>query len=247
MTASIFSERKGGLVLESFAQQDLDYDFTEEDDWLPAVTSAIRQVKSQVKGGDQAVLILPGYQLLTKVIKVPHVDESKRAQMIAFEAQQQIPYPLSEVVWDHQVIADDGVETEVVLIAVKSDVVNGFCSDMRRQGVTPASVEAASVLDYNAYRFNYPDSDEEVLLVNIGARSSNLIFINSDGFFIRNITLGGNTLTQSLADSLGKKFPEAERIKIAFFSGETSVDADDPSAQVLTTNAQNFQKKLSQE
>jgi len=247
VTASIFSERNGELVLESFAHEDLEYDLTEESEWLPAVVEAIRQVKARVKGGDSAILIVPGYQLLTKTIKVPHVDESKRAQMIAFEAQQQIPYPLNEVVWDHQVIADDGVETEVVLIAVKSEIINDFCSNMRKQGLTPERVEAASILDYNAYRVAYPDADEETLLINIGARSSNLLFINQDGFFIRNITLGGNTLTQNLADSLGMKFTQAEQIKIAFFSGETSFDPDDPSAKALSDNAQSFQKKISQE
>lgn len=247
MTASVFSEGKNGLVLESFAHRDLEYDFTDEHAWLPAVMDAIRDVRSQVKGGDKAVLIIPGYQLLTKLIKVPHVDESKRAQIIAFEAQDQIPYPLSEVVWDHEVISDDGVETEVVVIAVKSEVINGFCGNLRKQGVTPLRVEAASVLDYNAYKLCYPGNDEDTLLVNIGARSSNLLFINDQGFFIRNITLGGNTLTQSLADSLGKGFEEAEQVKIAFFSGQTSIDADDPSAQLLQQNAQNFQKKLSQE
>ncbi len=247
MTASVFSERNNGLVLEGFAQQDLEYDLTDENGWLPAVLDAVRSVKSQVKGGDKASLIVPGYQLLTKLINVPHVDESKRAQIIAFEAQQKIPFPLNEVVWDHQVIADDGVETEVVVIAVKSDVINGFCTDMRKTGITPLDVEAASILDYNAYKVSYPGDEEDTLLINIGARSSNLLFINEQGFFIRNITLGGNTLTQNLADSLGKSFVDAEQIKIAFFSGQTSIDADDPSAQVLQTNAQNFQKKLSQE
>ncbi|WP_309387198.1 pilus assembly protein PilM [Cerasicoccus frondis] len=247
MTASVFSERNNGLVLESFAHQDLAYDLTDENEWLPAVMDAVRSVKSQVKGGDKATLIVPGYQLLTKLINVPHVDESKRAQIIAFEAQNKIPFPLNEVVWDHQVIADDGVETEVVVIAVKSDVINGFCTDMRKSGITPLDVEAASILDYNAYKYCYPDAEEDTLLINIGARSSNLLFINEQGFFIRNITLGGNTLTQNLADSLGKSFVEAEQVKIAFFSGQTSIDADDPSAQILQTNAQNFQKKLSQE
>ncbi|WP_269541799.1 pilus assembly protein PilM [Cerasicoccus fimbriatus] len=247
VTASVFSERNNSLVLESFAQQDLEYDLTEETEWLPVVMDAVRNVKGRVKGGDKATLIVPGYQLLTKLINVPHVDESKRAQIIAFEAQQKIPFPLNEVVWDHQVIADDGVETEVVVIAVKSEVINGFCTDLRKQGITPLDIEAASILDYNAYKYCYPGDEEDTLLINIGARSSNLLFINELGFFIRNITLGGNTLTQNLADSLGKNFVDAEQIKIAFFSGQTSMDQDDPSAQVLQTNAQNFQKKLSQE
>lgn len=245
VSAAHFAVNGGNLILEDFKALDLDYDLSIEEEWLQATVEA---VKSIVGGGykGQANLIAPGYQLLTKTIKVPHVETAKQQQIIAFEAQQNIPYPLSEVVWDNQVVADDGVETEVLLIAIKADVINRFCQRMGREGLTPSSVQASSILDYNAYRLNYSEQ-KDTLLINIGARASNLLFISEQGFFIRNIALGGNALTQGLADSLGKPFSDAEQVKVAFFGGQTSYDADHPSVQILQSNAQVFQKRLSQE
>lgn len=247
VSASVFSGQGGSLVLEDFAIQQLEYDFSIDDDWLNSVTFAVKDLLTQHKLGGDANLIAPGYQLLTKSIKVPHVDEAKQAQIIAFEAQQNIPYPLHEVVWDSQVIADDGVETEVILIAVKAEVVNNLCNQMGAQGVASQSVQAASILDYNAYKLAYPDAAEDTLLINIGARSTNLLFVNESGFFVRNIALAGNSLTQSLADNLGKTFRQAESIKVAYFSGQTNYEAGHPSVQILENNAQVFQKKLNQE
>ncbi len=246
MSASRFSVEGGSLVLEEFRAVDLDYDLSLEDEWLHATSQAVKTLVGEGYRGS-ATVIAPGYQLLTKTIKVPHVDASKQQQIIAFEAQRNIPYPLSEVVWDNQVIADDGVETEVLLIAIKSDVINRFCQRLGREGVNPSSVQASSILDYSAFKFCHGEDMRDTLLINIGARASNLLFITESGFFIRNIALGGNVLTQSLADSLGKSFREAEQVKTAFFGGHTSYEADHPSVQILQNNAQVFQKKLSQE
>ncbi len=247
VSAAMFTQNSGDLVLEDFVIEELDYDYSIDEEWLDSLMVALRNICHSHKLSGAASLIAPGYQLLTKTIKVPHVDDAKRPQIIAFEAQQNIPYPLTDVVWDNQVIADDGVETEVILIAVKSDVINGFCKEISHTGLTPQAIPAASILDYNSYLLNYQDSQEDTLIVNIGARSSNLIFCNEDGFFIRNIALGGNSLTQNLADSLGKKFSEAEKVKVAYFSGQTSYEADHPSVQILQTNAENFQKRMNQE
>ncbi|QYY36534.1 pilus assembly protein PilM [Ruficoccus sp. ZRK36] len=247
VSVSTFSVNSGDLMLEDVVIEELDYDYSIDEEWLSALTLKLGDILRSSKSSGPATLIAPGYQLLTKTIKVPHVEEGKQAQIIAFEAQQNIPYPLSDVVWDYQVIADDGVETEVVLIAIKSDVINSFGQQVGGYGISPAHIGAASILDYNAYKLNYQDDDQDTLLVNIGARSSNLIFINQDGFFIRNIALGGNSLTQNLADNLGKKFSEAEKVKVAFFSGQTSYEADHPSVQILQNNAQIFQRRISQD
>jgi type IV pilus assembly protein PilM len=246
VSVSTFSVNSGDLMLEDFVIEELDYDYSIDEEWLSALTVKLGDILRRNKFHGPATLIAPGYQLLTKTIKVPHVEAAKQAQIIAFEAQQNITYPLSDVVWDYQVISDDGVETEVILIAIKSDVINSFCQQIGGYGISPSRIPAASILDYNAYKLNYED-DEDTLLVNIGARSSNLIFINEAGFFIRNIALGGNSLTQNLADNLGKKFNEAETVKVAFFSGQTSYEPDHPSVQILQNNAQIFQRRISQD
>ncbi|MGA2052933.1 MAG: pilus assembly protein PilM [Opitutales bacterium] len=248
VAAAVFSSNQGQLVLENLVTHDLAYDFTVEEAWLKALADALRELgKSHSWLRGKATFILPGYQLFTKPIKVPHVEAGKQTQIIAFEAQNNMPFPINEVVWGSQVIADDGVETEVILIAQKSEQANRFCGMMKSCGLEPVSLEPASILDYNAYRLAHSGEQEDTLLVNIGARSTNLTFVSPAGFFVRNINLGGNAFTQMVADGLGKPFGQAEEIKVAFYSGRTSFDPNDPAVAPLQQKAQEFMRKLTQE
>jgi type IV pilus assembly protein PilM len=247
VTAAVVSTGGGDLQIEKLVTESLRYDYSNDEEWLDAVGKALRDLHHQHKFSGKASFVIPGNQVLTKTIRIPHVEEGKRAQVIAFEAQQNIPYPLHEVVWDSQVVGDDGVETEVLFIACKSNMIDQFCGEVKRAGFTVDSINAATVLDYNAIQFAYPSLDEDVLLINIGARSTNLLFKNPEGFFVRNIQLGGNSLTQNIADSLGKSFAQAEEIKHKFFNGELDYSDDDSGAKLLNTCSDSFMRRMSQE
>jgi type IV pilus assembly protein PilM len=247
VTAAVVSTGGGTLQVEKLVTESLQYDYSNDEAWLNAVGVALRSLHQQHKFSGKASLIIPGNQILTKTIRIPHVEASKRAQIIAFEAQQNIPYPLHEVVWDSQVVGDDGVETEVLFIACKSVTIDEFCGEVAGAGFIVETINAATVLDYNAIQFAHPDVEEDVLLINIGARSTNLLFKNSDGFFVRNIQLGGNSLTQNIADSLGKPFAQAEEIKHKFFSGDLDYSDDDSGAKLLTSCSDSFMRRMSQE
>ena len=251
VTAAVVSIQGQELALRKVCSEPLGQDFSDDDAWLDALTLTLRQMVGQHKLSGKATFILPGHQLLTKTLRIPHVDDAKRAQIIAFEAQQNIPYPLSEVVWDTQIVGDDGVETEVLFIAGKADMINSFCAEVSGFGLIVEAISAATVLDFNALRFNNAASEEETLLINIGARSSNLLFCNADGFFVRNIQLGGNSLTQSIADGIGKPFSQAEVVKVKMLS-EAPVktegeNAEDMGRKMIDSATDAFMKRLSQE
>ncbi len=236
------------LILDRCFVQPLDYDFSDESEWLAATTTGVNSIISQNKISGKAHFILPGFLLLTKIIKVPHVETDKQQQIIAFEAQQNIPYPLAEVVWGSHIVFEDDVENEVLLLAVKKDIADGFARGMAAIGLEPVSMGASSILDYNSMRHSMTDlEDEESLIINVGARSSNLLFVNPEGFLIRTINLGGNSLTQNIADSLGREFDQSEELKTSFFSGEVEYPEHDPAVQTMWRTAEAFMKRLSQE
>lgn len=247
ITAAVVEVQSGRLELEALVTLPLDYDLTEDESWLGAVRSALHELAHKHRFSGKASIIIPGNQVLTKTIRIPHVEEAKRTQILAFEAQQNIPYPLHEVVWDSQVVGDDGVETEVLFIACKANTVDEICSSVAAAGFTPTRISAATILEYNALQLAYPDQEEDLLLVNIGARSTNLIFKSAAGLFARNIQLGGHTLTQSIADSLGKSFAQGEAIKQKFFSGELDYSEEDSGAKLLQGSAESFVRRTSQE
>jgi type IV pilus assembly protein PilM len=249
VSACVFAkEGDGTLVLEQTETESLDYDYSNDSLWLNAVADGLAKLVDRGIGKGEAHFILPGSLLLTKTIRAPRVEESKQRQIVAFELQQKMPYPLAELIWDYQVVEDDGVEQEVLAIAVRPAIAESFCEKVDALGLNPVELSAASILDYNALRHSLLEMrGEETLVINIGAKSTNLLFINTEGFQIRNIALGGNSLTQHVADSIGVPFAKAEQVKKSFFSGEVAFSSDDPAVQVLEKNAEQFKARLSQE
>ncbi|MGJ8648868.1 MAG: pilus assembly protein PilM [Opitutaceae bacterium] len=247
VTAAYVSSQGNGFQIDKLVYERLQYDYSNDDAWVGAVGDALQALARTHKLSGKATIIIPGNQVLTKTIRIANVDESKRAQVIAFEAQQNIPYPLHEVVWDSQVVGDDGVETEVLFIACKSNTIDDICRSVASAGLVVEAISAATVLDFNALQFAYPGQTEDVLLINVGARSTNLLFCNGDEFFVRNIALGGNTLTQNIADSIGKPFAQAQEVKHKFFGDDSSYSDDDSGGKLLTTCADSFIRRMSQE
>ena len=244
---SVFTNNAGRLVLERLVVEDLDYDYAGEDAWLGALSVALGGIVRGLKISGPASVVVPGYLLLTKSIKVPQVEKAKQAQIIGFEAQNQIPFPLHEVTWDSQIIATDGVEAEVMLFALKQDVAARIAGVVAAAGLTPSVLEASTLLDYQAWRAANPGDTDEVLIINIGARTTNMTFVNAAGFSVHNVNVGGNLLTQSISDALALPFSKAEAIKVAHFSGVRPLADNDPHAQALTQNAQAFMRRISQE
>ena len=237
------------MTLESAVVEDLQYDYSDETQWLDAAGEGLKRLCGRAKSiKGEAYFILPGNLLLTKTIRAPHVEPDKQRRIVEFELQQKMPYLLSELIWDYQVVEDDGVEQEVLAIAVRPAVAESFCEKVDAAGLNPVELSAASILDFNALRHSQIGMEgEETLVVNVGAKSTNLLFINPEGFLIRNIALGGNSLTQHVSDGLGVPFSKAEELKKTYFTGEVTYSADDPAVQVLEKNAEQFKARMSQE
>jgi type IV pilus assembly protein PilM len=244
---SFGSTTDGTPVVRAVHVESLDTETTDDLQWARAVGDAIRRIVTQRRMRGPVTLIVPGHLTLTKFIRVPHVDEARREKIIQFEARQNIPYPLEEVVWDYQIVYDDGVDFEVALCAIKLDIVNALLAECREAGIEPAVIEPSCMAQVNALRFCFPQARQSTLLINIGARSSNLLFFREDRFFVRNITLGGGTVSQSLADELGQGLTEAERIKREL-SARGVTSATPPAVAAAYDNArQGFAGRLALE
>ena len=124
----------------------------------------------------------------------------KSSASSAFEAQQNVPFPIDEVVWDYQLVGGGTEEQiQVVLVAIKADLLEGINAAVESAGLEPLLVDVATMALYNAFRYNYSELSGCSLLVDIGARTTNLLFIEPGKIFSRSIPIGGN------ADFLGDR------------------------------------------
>jgi type IV pilus assembly protein PilM len=248
VSVSQFSVESGSLVLEQFFVEELAPGLTGDDEWLNAAIAALASLVNAHELKGRVTVIAPAFLLLQKPLKVPQVERARQAQIVAFEAQNAIPYPLNEVIWDSQVMASDGVEAEVLLFALRTEIATKIANLVTSTGLRPMSIQAAPLLDSQAFRLAGGSAAEEVLIVNVGARSTTLSFVGPSGVNIQSATnIGGNLLTQGVSDNTGQPFAVSEAIKVGFFSGLVQLTESDPQVAVLQANAQTFIRRLSQD
>ena len=172
----------GGLILEKYERSDLVGDPTEDDRRNAQTRMALKQVSSSLKAKGQTVpYVTSSFPVFTRFVALPQLDGEQVEEIVKFEAQQQVPYDINDVVWDYQLIGDeDDIEVEVLLAAVKKDELNEIDELVEGAGFTSGGVEIAPLALYNAFRFNYPDLDQTTVVIDIGARTTNLIFAEGE-------------------------------------------------------------------
>jgi type IV pilus assembly protein PilM len=232
------------LVLHHFALETHSADPSHEGRWAIELAQSLGAVASREKLGGACAIAVPGHLALTKFIKTPSVEPAKRGKIIAFEAAENIPHPLNEVVWDHLVVADDGFDLEVMLTAAKFEAMQSLCSAADSAGFFAERAIPAGLALRHAFRYNYPDVKESVIVANVGARSTTLLFLEGDRFYIRTLPLAGNGVTQAIAEELRIDFASAETLKIQVLSGHSDLPAGSPSRAAVQKAATNFAARL---
>ena len=182
----------GRLVLQQFAIEAHSSDPSHEARWATEIAQSLGAVSTRHKLGGISALAVPGHLALTKFIKTPSMAKEKRGKIIAFEAAENIPYPLEEVVWDHLVVADDGFDLEVMLTAAKFESMQTLCTATDSAGFPAERAVPAALALNHAFRYNYPEVNESVIVINVGARSTNLLFMEGERFYVRTLALAGN-------------------------------------------------------
>ncbi|MFQ5428017.1 MAG: type IV pilus assembly protein PilM [Thermodesulfobacteriota bacterium] len=179
----------------------------------------------------QAVSALTGHYVIIKKVTFPAATEDELAESIQWEAEQYIPFPVTEVNLDFQIL---GVDTEgrgqmdVMLVAVKKDVISDYTSVLTEAGLNPVVVDVDAFALENMMEINYPVvSGEMIAVVNIGASITSLtVIVDGVTTFTRSIPMGGNQFTEEIQRALGVSFQEAESIKIGEGKSERTSDID---------------------
>src|SRR6267378_11386 len=154
---------------------------------------------------------VPAQSVFARFVKLPAVEEEKIERIIAFEAQQNVPFPIDEVVWDYQLIGGGGDEqVQVVLVAIKADLLDEINAAVEETGLRTKIVGVATMALYNAFRYNYADLGGCSLLVDIGARTTNLVFIEPQKIFSRSVPVGGSSITVAIAKEFNESVAAAE-------------------------------------
>jgi len=253
VTGAVFSKTAGGgLRLEKLERRDFVGDPSEDGLRNAQAAQALKELVTSLKvKGAKSSYVISSFPVLVKFASLPALDGARVDQIVEFEAQQQVPYPINEVVWGYQLMGEPGdVEVEVALAAIKSDELTEIDNMVLAAGLNSNGAEFSPAALYNALRFNYSDVEETTLLIDIGARTTDMIFMEGGKLFIRTVKIGGADISRAIAKEFGTDFGSADHRKVmdGFVAlGGPYADHDDPEIAAISKVVRNSLTRLHSE
>ena len=233
--AEFRTQPQGGLILCGYRSREILADPTREATRPTQTVAAVREMMGelQIKGGPVNYTVAEE-SVFTRFVKLPPIDEEKIERIISFEAQQNVPFPIDEVVWDYQLVGGGaGEQIQVILVAIKADLLEEINGAVEETGLRTSIVDLATMALYNAFRHNYSELSGCSLLVDIGARTTNLLFIEPGKIFTRSVPIGGSSVTSAIAKEFNEPFAAAEfRKKRDGFAVSAGACAEPPDGDV---------------
>ncbi|MEQ8789440.1 MAG: pilus assembly protein PilM [Pirellulaceae bacterium] len=183
----------------------------------------------QSREADRVCISLPGAKMLGRQFDLPAVKGKKIQDAVEFEATHQIPYPLSDLIWDYQLLDEPGKEGEaeeeelrqrhVLLVAAKDYHVTDFLSIFEHIEINIDVVQSNSIALHNYVCHEFfgsdktHDDDQALAFLDVGAEASNVLISTPDRVWFRSLRLGGGDITKHLMKQFKLSQAQAEQLK----------------------------------
>ncbi len=204
-------------ILDTYGLVTVTFQIDENKEEVIAKTASVLRTLMQKAGTttNKVVASLPNSAVFTSTIEMPQMEEKELQSAVEFEAKKYIPLPLNEMRLSWSVLEKtvDG-KTRVLLTAVPISVLNNYLKIFELAQLQPMALEIEALALVRALIDN---NKGNILIVDIGAKSTHLnITENGNLVLTRNIPVGGDTITQKIADSLRISMSRAEQFKKDF-------------------------------
>jgi len=196
-----------------------------------AVIGAIRElVESHKVKTKNVATSISGHSVIIRKILMPVMTEEELESTIQWEAEQYIPFEISEVNLDFQILgpdAHDPSQMNVILVAAKKDFVNDYAALFRECGLNPVVMDVDCFAVANVFEAGYGVAEHEsVALIDLGASFINVNIVKGGvSVFTRDIQVGGNMYNEELQKRLGLSSDDAETAKLGGEIGAAPADA----------------------
>ena len=252
VTMGVFTPAGRAFALSRYARREILLDPVEEGMRMDYVSNAIGEMVAELKvKGSDVRNVVSGQQVFMRFIKLPAIEMDDISEQVGLEAQQHIPFPMEDIVYSYQELGEpEGGEREVLFVAMKKDVLDNLNSQVEGNSLKTVAVDCAITSLYNAFCASYPEETEPVMLLDIGAKTTDIIFAEDGRFFTRSVTAAGAFVTNSIAREFSLSFREAEKLKLengVVSLGNGHTDDMDPQDAALATTIRNAMSRLSSE
>ncbi len=215
------------------------------------VAETIRNlIESNGVKANLVVSSVPGRAVIIKKIQLPAQGEEELAANVEFEATNVIPEALENVNLDYQILGylGDGSQMEVLLVAVKKEIVQSYTETIQAAGLIPTIMDVDYFALENMFEISYePKLDEVVGLIHIGARYTSInVLKNGISTFTGDLPVGGESFSESLTQQLPISSGQAEDLKITgLLEGKEDVNLESLLQPTCISLAEEISRTLS--
>ena len=194
----------------------VEIEYSEDDSTRPArVRAALAElVKRKHFGRTPVFFSVPGNQVFFRPFNLPAVGDRKVNEIVRYEARQQVPFALEEVVWDYQAApAGPGGEITISLVAIRKEIVDRLLESLREFnlnviGLAPSPI---AVLNYVHYDIG---PEETSLVLDAGAKVTDFVILHGKNFWFRPLPVAGQDITHVFEQKFRMPYAEAENLKL---------------------------------
>ena len=207
---------KQGLTLTAYGSADLaGLDWDAEGSAEAVLVPALRETAKSagIKPGPLA-LSLNGQMVFPRFTKFPTVPADKLEELVQYEIEQEVPFPVDEIVCDHQFLGQTAEgDTAAMIVAAKLEQVSKVTDVVVAAGFTPVVVDVGPMAVLNALKRSYPGLPGGTVVLDIGAKTTSLVLVENEKIYLRSIPVAGNAITKEIAQAFGCTMEEAEALK----------------------------------
>lgn len=231
LKAGEITATKKGLALKNFGMISIAPGAIEEGNINDPenVADSIRQLfkANNIKEKNVAVSI-GGYSVIVKKIDVQTATEEQLQETIHLEAEQYIPFDISEVNIDYQILGETETgsnQMSVILVAAKKEMISEYINLVQMAGLNPCIIDVDAFALQNIFEANYDLTDENVVLIDIGANKTSLNILKShSSVFMRDVSMGCSQINQKIISLIDCSYAEAEQLKLSKQADKISPD-----------------------
>lgn len=164
---------------------------------------------------DSVAAGVSGSSVIVKNIIVPQMTREELEESIDWHAEEHIPFEVSDVSLDYQVVGSGPDSLHVLMAACKRDFIANLKQAIQLAGKQPTVIDVDAFALQNCYEINYEPSDNAVVaLLNVGASTMNINILRGvRSVFTRDVSVGGNQYTSLLQKEMGLTYEQAEAVK----------------------------------
>ena len=186
-------------------------------DEADAVRVAVGALASRhAMAGDSIAISAPGQAGFVRFAKLPPTEPKQVANVVKFEAAQQIPFPLDDVEWAYQTfVSEDAPDIEVGIFAITRERVMERLAVWEELKLEPGMLALSPIAAFNAVAYDQGFSDDTpgTVILDIGTTATDLIVVDGERVWIRTFPMGGHNFTEALVSSFKIDYAKAERLK----------------------------------